>query len=194
MPSNHAFMRRAGRELWEILGIWWLLIPGGIVAAVATVQLVEDIHHKSLWFWATWVMTGFAIAGLIRSLRVSKERDAARAALAKENTQDAVIRRLDGLREEYEQLGAEAPGELEGPGPIPTEEQEAWGRSTEHLGERIASELRRNAPGYVAYWRSNTEQMPPIHPFVPFAKAWTGMAIGQLRHITDRLRAGHDEP
>ena len=70
------------------------------MAAIGTIQLVEGIPHKPFWFWTTWVMTTFAIAGFIRSIRVGKERDAARAALADEDANLKVWlgRQIDELR------------------------------------------------------------------------------------------------
>jgi hypothetical protein len=188
-------MRRVSRELWEILGIWWLLIPGGVVAAIATIQLVEGIHHRSIWFWTTWVMTGFAIASFVRVIRVGKERDTARAELADEESRDAVAHRLERFIREYEQLWAEVPGEQEGVGPVVTENQERWIASIDHLSERVSGELRQSAPGFVAYWHTDP-QSPRLYfqPFGSWAKQLVDLSIEQLRHIAQRLRQGHDEP
>jgi hypothetical protein len=187
-------VRTALREAWEIAKGWWLFVPGGVLGAVAIVEVVHDAHGRSIWFWGFWAMTALFLAACWRLRGVVKERDQARSALAEEDSRDAVAHRLDRFAHEYELLGTEAPGEQEGVGPINTDEQAHWSWSSNHLSEQISSELRRNAPGFVAYWRSNPEPIPPTHPFDIYTRVFVEISLKQLRHIAARLREGHDEP
>jgi hypothetical protein len=187
-------MRKAGREIWEVSKIWWLVVPGGALGVVAIVQVVRGTHGKSVWFWGFWALMALLFAVVWRLRSVLKERDAARAALAEEGTRDAVANRLDRFAHEYELLGAEAPGEQEGVGPVNTPEQASWSWSSTHLNEQISSELRQHAPGFVTYWRTNPREPPPRHPFDVYVKDFVSMSVEQLRHIATRLREGHDAP
>src|ERR1700733_928129 len=187
-------MRKVGRELWEISKIWWLVVPGGVLGVVAIVQAIKGAHGKSIWFWAFWAMAALMLAMGWRLRSVLKERDLARDELANENTRDVVAQRIDRFAHEWKILGDEAPGEQEGVGPITTPEQVFWSQSMQNLNEQISSELRRNAPGFVKYWRSNLAPMPPPPPFAAYSHAFTEMSLLQLRFIAERLRAGHDEP
>jgi hypothetical protein len=73
-------------------------------------------------------------------------------------------------------------------------EQQGWWTSVEHLSERVKSELRMNAPAFFPYWTSNPDPLPPRFPFDTFGAAYVDLAIKQLHHVTQRLRAGHDSP
>jgi hypothetical protein len=187
-------MRRTGRELWEISKIWWLVVPGGALGIVAIVQAIKDVHGKSVWFWGFLAMAAllFAVGWRLRS--VLEERDQAKAVLGEEGSRDAVAHRLNRFIHEHELLAAERPPEQDGVGPVRTDEQDYWIQSVNHLTEQISSELRQNAPEFVSYWRSNPEDLPPTYPFERYADAFVAMSIRQLRHITERLQAGHDEP
>jgi hypothetical protein len=193
-------VRGIRREALEIGKIWWLIVPGGVLGAVAIVTAVEDVHNKNIWFWAALAVTALGLATCVRLRRVIGERDAARAMLAGEGTRDAIAHRLDRFAQEYVLLGEEAPpgkdkGEDAGMG-LPTNEQNFWGSSAEHLTEEISSLLRQNAPGFVSYWRSNPEPLPPSSPFAfrIYATAFVEMSVMQLRNIAARLRDGHDDP
>ncbi len=187
-------MRKIVQEIWEISKIWWVVVPGGALGVVAIVQEIKGVRHETVWFWGFCAMTALCLAAFWRLRGVLRERDQARAQLAEESTRDAVADRLDRFAEEYEVLGREAPGEREDVGPIHTEEQAGWSWSSNHLNEQISSELRRHAPGFVAYWRTNPRDPPPTHPFDVYTKDFVAMSLEQLRHIAARLRAGHDEP
>jgi hypothetical protein len=182
------------REAWAIMGIWWLIVPGGIFAVVAVIEVVESAHRKTVSFWVALAMAALWMATCVRLGRVLKERDGLCAELALENTRDAVAHRVDRFAREYEMLGAEMPGEQEGVGPVTTSEQINWGASSSHLAEQISSELRQNAPGFVSYWRSNPEPLPPAQLFVPYAESLVAMSLQRLHNISHQLREGHDEP
>jgi hypothetical protein len=107
-------MRKASQEIWEISKIWWVVVPGGALGVVTIVQEVEGVRHETVWFWGFCAMTALWLATLWRLRGVLRERDVAEGLLADENTREAVARRIDRFREEYEQLGSEAPGELKG--------------------------------------------------------------------------------
>jgi hypothetical protein len=185
-------VRKVPRETWEIAKIWWLVVPGGALGFVAIVKAVEGAHGKSIWFWGFWAMTALMLAVVWRLRAVLKERDAAIAALANENTRDAVAHRLDRYTRELETLRGEIPAERTGPGPVVTNEQRDWGESAVHLTERVLGELRQNAPGFVSYWRTEPELRP--YPTLEGMEADADFALGQLRHMAQRLREGHDEP
>lgn len=183
-------MRRAGRELWEILGIWWLLIPGGVVAAIGTIQLVEGIPHKSFWFWTTWVMTGFAIASFVRLIRVGKERDAARAALADEDTSlkawlGRQIDELHGLLTTLEGVLDAEPFDSERAEPI---HQYFW-----QLHDEVDRKLHTSASEWVDYFNEGHSPAGAIlfysradllrSQFVPTIE----LTIDRIAHIQARL-------
>jgi hypothetical protein len=191
-------VRGIRREALEIGKIWWLIVPGGVLGAVAIVTAVEDVDNKNIWFWAALAVTALWLATCVRLGRVIGERNAARAMLAGESTRDAIAHRLDRFAQEYVLLGEEIPPDKdEDVGKIlPTYEQSFWGSSAEHLIEEISSLLRQNAPGFVFYWRSNPEPLPPSSPsaFRIYATAFVEMSVMQLRHMAARLREGHDDP
>lgn len=187
-------MRNARREIWgdpADLVVRRSSLGHGIVAIIQTIQ---DTRHETPWFWGFLAMTALAFATGWRLRRVVKECNFVEAAIDEEDSRDAVAHRLDRFARAFAVLAGERPPEQEGPGPVPTEDQEFWTLSIDHVGEQISSELRQNAPGFVAYWRSNPDQLPPNHRLVPYADAFVAMSIKQPRHIAERLRAGHDEP
>ncbi|MFI4990257.1 MAG: hypothetical protein ACHQHO_05010 [Solirubrobacterales bacterium] len=176
-------MRRAVREFWEILGIWWVLIPGGIVAAIATVQLVEGIRHKPLWFWTTWVMTGFAVAGFIRSIRVGKERDAARAALVDQDAslKDWLGRQIDelrGLLTTLERVLDDEPFDYERARPI---HQYFW-----QIHEGVDRRLHTTAPEWVDYFNEG-EISTGAGLFYPQADLLRSQFIPAIESTIDRI-------
>jgi hypothetical protein len=188
-------MRRAIRELWEISKIWWLVVPGGVLGVVAILQAIKDVHGKSVWFWGFWAVTALLFAGGWRLRGVLKERDKAEAALGEEGSRDAVAHRIDRFAREIESLRAEIPPDHEGPGPLYSDEQEAWMDSAAHFSERVTGELRQSAPGFVPYWRtelgpsSTSSRLTKVR-----AEAEIDFGLDQLRHIAERLRTGHDDP
>jgi hypothetical protein len=183
------------REAWAILGIWWLIVPGGGVAAIAAIEIIQNAHNKTFWFWAALAMTALWIATCVRLGRVVRERNGLRVALADEGTREAVANRLDRFALELETLRAELPADREEPGPLYTDEQREWFSSAAHFTERVLGDLRQNAPGFVAYWRTDLNPSPPSNPPSRVnMDAEVSFALTQLRHISQRLRDGHDLP
>jgi hypothetical protein len=183
-----------GRELWEIGKIWWFVVPGGALGIVAIVHAVKGTPDKSVWFWGFWTAVAVCMAMSWRLWKVLKERDDARAELASENTRDAVARRIDGFALELETLRSEMPPDNEGVGPVVTDDQRNWSFSVTHTEEQISSYLRQNAPGFVSYWRESLNPAPRLIPFSARVNAEVDFALGQLHHIAQRLREGHDGP
>lgn len=186
-------MRKAGSEVWEICKTWWQFIPGGVLGVLAIVEVIHDAHGKSVWFWGFCAMTALLFATGWRLWNVLKERDQARALLANEDTREGVAYRLDGFRQEYEVLGAEA-SKIDPLGPLATDTQREWDASANHLSAAVSSELRRGAPEFGAYWRKHPEPRLAFHPFDAYAESVVNLSVTQLRHIAARLRAGHDSP
>jgi hypothetical protein len=126
--------------------------------------------------------------------RVIAERNRLEKVLGEERSAEAVAARLDEFTRECELLRDTIPPDLPGSGLVVSETQRRWHSSFDHLNENIRSELRRNAPGFVGYWESNPEPIPPTPPFTPYAEGLANLSIRQLRHIAERLRQGHDSP
>jgi hypothetical protein len=141
-------MRGIRREALEIGKIWWLIVPGGVLGAVAIITAVEDVHNKNIWFWATLAVTALWLATCVRLRRIIGERDATRTMLAGEGTRDAIAHRLDRFAQEYVLLAEEVPPDKDEGVNLNTDEQRFWGSSAEHLTEEISSLLRQNAPGF----------------------------------------------
>jgi len=175
-----------------------VLLLLGVVLLTAGIAVGGVLLHRSAWFLGGFgglLLLAILFEGAFRTWDDADRRAAAaRAALANENTRDGVAHRLDRFRDEYEQLGAEVPGEQEGVGPIVTNEQAKWNLSVNHMSEQVSSELRRNAPGFVAYWRVDPPPRLAFQQFGEWAKARIEVDLDQLRHIAARLREGHDEP
>lgn len=187
-------MRSFVREARAVLSIWWLIVPGGGLGVVAIVSFIKGSHHVSAWLWVAAAMTALWLATCLRLRQIIKERDRLNSVLNEEHSRDATVVRLEGFVREYEQLGKELPDRPEGVGPVVSDEQLGWSASLEHLGERVKSELRMNAPGFLAYWNSNAEPLPFSPPLKPWGEAYVGLSLRQLRHIIDRLTGGYDSP
>ena len=113
--------------------------------------------------------------------------------LNEEHSRDATVVRIEGFAREFAQLRREIPPDSTETGAFVLDNSQlGWNASVEHLAERIKSELRMNAPGFMAYWLTNPESLPPRSPFVPYAEAFVDLSIMQLRYIVDRLNEGQD--
>lgn len=149
-------------------------IIGGFVAVAAVALLAEGGYRE-------WQRTDQQRRQLVR-------------ALASEHARDAVIQRLEAFAKEFEALREEVPPDPDQPGSVPTPERRRWDLSTAHLSERVKSELRRHAPGFLDYWDSNPPGMPSQTWTAEFANAYLNASVQKLRHIIERLSTGHSTP
>jgi hypothetical protein len=187
-------VRSTRREVWEVLQIWWFTVPGLGLGVLAIVQTIRDTRHETPWFWGFLAMTALAFATGWRLRKVAKDRNKAEAALGEESSRDAVALRMDRFARELEALREEIPPDQEGPGPLYSHEQEDWIDSLRHFSERVAGELRQNAPGFMAYWRQELESSSiPQRLTRTAAEEQIDFGLQQLHRIAERLRAGHDQ-
>jgi hypothetical protein len=187
-------MRDARREAWEIIKVWWLFVPGGALGVVAIVEVVHDAHGKSFWFWGFCAMTALFLATCWRLRGVVRERNAATQTLSSENSAEAVAKRLEQFAHEGDLLKDEIPADAE-----PFDWFQLRSRKEaelEHLALRIERELRLHFPKFLPYWKTNPDDLPTGAQLASAANARRIIEFGseQLRHIAERLRAGHDEP
>ncbi len=170
----------------------------GVALLTGGIALGGVLLHRPAWFLGVFgglLLLAILFEGAFRTWDAAETRAGiAEAGLADENTRETVARRMDRFAREYEVLRAEAPPEKGVGGRMHTPEQANWVQSNAHLSEQISSELRQNAPGFVQYWRTNPEEMPPPHPFDAYVHAFVDMSVAQLAHTSQRLREGHDEP
>ena len=145
--------------------------------------------------WASFVVLWtIATASLRIADQLADENGRLRARLDEENSSDAVAARLDEFARECELMRSEIPSDTDTMGnPAIANTASSWPGARCDLEWRVESELRRNAPGFLDYWRSG-EGLPPPQPFGPWARALTDLSVRQLRHIAARLREGYDEP
>jgi hypothetical protein len=68
-------MKALWREIRAILGVWWLIVPGGILGVVAIVDTVRSAHQVTPWFWAALAMTALWLATCVRLNHVLDERN-----------------------------------------------------------------------------------------------------------------------
>lgn len=187
-------MRSFFREARAVFSIWWLVVPGGILGVVGVVQAIRGVHHVSAWLWVAAAMTALWLATSVRLARVVRERNIARVALADEHSREATVLRLERMAREWELLAAEIPPDEETDGGAVAPSVQRWQHASIHLNERVRSELRQNAPGFLAYWGTDPEPLPPNYPFAVWAQAFVELSARQVRHIADRLSQGHDVP
>ena len=102
----------------------------------------------------------------------------------------AITERLEAIASEYLLIKREIPPD----GPVITPDQQAANASVKHLAERVRSELRVNARGFMEYWMENPDTIPAPPPWSAYLEAFIDATVEQLRHIADRIRQGHDSP
>lgn len=177
-------MRRAARELWEISKIWWLIVPGGALGAVAIVQAIKGSPGKSVWFWGFWAMTAVAFALAWRLRRVVHERDQAIQDLEAEHSAEATARRLGELADEAVLIREEIPdgndwGDV-GPAQIVT--------TLEHWQARVESEIRRYAKEHLDYWRENPDWLETNTFLTPeVCRRFVDYKVARARHVASEL-------
>jgi hypothetical protein len=177
-------VRSTRREIWEILKIWWFIVPGGALGVVAIIAAIHGTHHKTVWFWGFWAMTALLLAMGWRLRSVLKERDVARAELADEHSAEAGARRLDELADEAIIIREDE---------VPTDK---WGTAHTraisvfgHWQARADAEVRRSANAYMGIWRENPENPMLLHFGTPDqAREFVDFNVAQLRHIASELR------
>jgi hypothetical protein len=183
--------RSLAREARAIARIWWLIVPSGVLGALAILDAVRHAHHKSVWFWAALAMTALWLATCVRLRHVLSERDAAQRQIADERSAEAVAARLDDLAKQWERLKAELRPD---PTTATVMDRDIWNSSASHIAETIRSELRTNAPGFLGYWTSDPRPIPEDASFSARSEQLAEMSVEQLRHIATRIREGHDSP
>jgi hypothetical protein len=178
-------------------GLDWVLKVLGAVLLIVGLGVVGVALNRPAWALGgvavLLIVLSFA-EGSFREWRTSEsERTRLDSVLTEAHSVDATVVRLEGFARECEQLKNEIPADPVQPAALPTLPQELWSSSAVHMAERIKSEIRMNAPGFLEYW--NAELRPlPSYPAGAHSRAWADMAIEQLRHITARLKAGHNSP
>jgi hypothetical protein len=175
-------------EVWAVLRIWWLIVPGIVLGIVAIVEAINDAHGKTVWFWATLAMTALFAATAVRLRHVVRERNSFQARIEDQSSAEAVAARLAEFIEEASLIAEEIPEHPSDAEWVMLRRRKA--AELEHLGLRVERELRLHAKKYLDYWKENPEGIPPEAQFnsAENTRRVIKFSVGQLRHITEELR------
>jgi len=185
-------VRSARREIWEILKLWWLVVPGGALGVIAIVAAVRGAGHETVWFWGFWAMTALFTATCVRLWRVVQERDEALAASS--SGRQSLDPWLDERSEDMQAL-AERLREQAAVGPVVDIPRcEAIQGAFWQLSSDVLARLHIEAPEWAEYYMQNPDWyrldgVTAMRPeqFEERAKL-IDYTVDQIAHIRARLK------
>jgi hypothetical protein len=157
-------------------------VPFGVGVFAAGLGFYNELRPSKyprllpVWLWVAVALVSLLMA----TFAVWRDTERARAgldrALNEKGSREAVAERLDTFAHEIDLILKE---------PIHVQSS-----SFQNVAERIRSELRLHADGFLDYWASE----PPDGRTQVLSGSWASWSIEQLHHIAHRLRDGHDTP